>query len=150
MRTNHLTVNGVDLDGPAWSITNLETEISKRQTYGDNLRIDGANGKRPLIHRIDEVVMQFQLVVRGLVDRTGAGYTSAAHGFKANCDYLIANLGLGLATGDGSVTATYHDADGTTTKTAKVIVRSFTPGDLGTKRDGMCVLELVVPSGQFA
>lgn len=150
MRTNRLTVNSIELDGPAWHVTNLETEISKRQTYGDTLRIPGAPGRRATIHRRDQVVMQLQLIVRGVVDRNGTPQANAAHGFKANCDYLIANLGLGSTSGDGTVTATYHDADGTTTKTASVIVRSFTPGDLGTHRDAACVLELVVPAGQFA
>lgn len=145
-RSNYLEVNSVPLSTPAWWITNLETEIVKRVTRGNNPVLPGATGRRRYRRYIDECVYQFQMVVRGIVKWDGTPYTNPSQGFTENAEQLTANLGFANST---AVTATWHRI-GSSSKTASVDIVHFECGDLGTQRDAKAVLEIVAPAGLFA
>lgn len=147
-RDSYLVVNSVVLATPAWRILNLDDEMSSdSDVRGQDRLIPGSAGVRAKKRRRAVTVKQFEMWIGGAYDQTGAAYSDRRMGLITNVEYLKANLGLGYATGDGTVTATWHRYD-TTTKAAAVHVTHFEVSDLN-KRDVKAVLEISIPSGQF-
>lgn len=148
-RSSYLTVNGVDLATAAYWITNLEPEMLRGPTLrGSDTVIPHATGVYANRRRVTAKVLQFQMIVTGDFTNTGSAASDWRAQILTNVEYLTANLGLAYATGDGTVTATWHRYGGST-KTASVHVQSFETSDL-VKRHVAAVLELSVPSGAFS
>lgn len=147
--TEYLEVNGVPLATPAWQITNLLPEMVSGATLrGSDIVIPHATGVLANKRRITATVKQFHMQIFPFKKWDNTAYTDRLTGLMTNTEYLTANLGLAYATGDGTVTATWHRQDATT-KSASVTVTSFTTRDLGMAIvEG--VLELSVRDGVFS
>ena len=148
-RTEYLEVNGVALSTPAWWITNLTPEmLASPAVKGKDMDVPHAVGVLPNPRRVTVTVKQFQMVIVGTADRDGATPANYRAGLVANVEYLLAHLGIGLSTGDGTVTAIWHRWDATTT-TGPVHVLGLHVAELN-KRVVNAVLELSIPGGTFS
>lgn len=142
----YLTVNSVDLQSPAWLITDL-ADLERLQKRGRDRIIPGSAGFVSNPRRLAGLTMLFPLVVVGDVDRLGNLVADVREGLRDNIDYLRANVAQVASASTTAVTATWHQAGGTTL-TAQVHVESLEFSQFGEAiREG--VLELAVPAGRF-
>lgn len=142
-----LTINGVDLVGPAWDVVNLRKLWTVTATRGSNVLIPTVQGKKARRLRVDEVNHTLDMVIIGEYDRLSSENADPVVGLEANINYLRANVTDPTGTGDGTLAATLTMPSGAT-RTADIQVNSFT---IGEGLDSMCLatLDITVPSGAF-
>lgn len=145
-RTNYLVVNSMPCATAAWWITNLEEEINKASALkGGDLDLPAASGALGFPRRRAATVYQFEMLFRG--DYASDGTTQTyKHGLGVNIRQFRDGIGLASSSGDGTVTAVYHDPDGSSTLTTTVHILRFETAVLDHK-NAKAVLEVSSPSG---
>lgn len=145
----YLEVNSVPLDTYAWRVLSYGDLFNGPQLRGRDLVMHGATGQRPYPRIVDASVVSLSLHVFGHRDQDGVAIADPLIGLMQHRDYLRANLGLGLTTGDGTVPAVFHrdtldDLAGDVTVLAIADWRNR-GGFEATFR-----LDLSIPDGEFA
>lgn len=148
--TGRLTVNSVDLWGPAWvapSLTRLWFDFEER---GESVLLPGAPGRRSNPTRYDEVEVLLPFFLNGVEDHLGAPYASAWQGLADNLDYLYTNVFAPVTTGRGTVAASLESPDGLSTKTADVRMLPLQVAEeIEDPTYVAGVITLIIPAGRF-
>lgn len=147
--SEYLTINSVPLATPAWKTVDVAPLFDSAPQRGENRVVPHANGRVAYLRRNDEWPIQLNLVIFGAYDQNGVLASNKRLQLLTNIEYLKTNVVAPTGTGDGTRTAVWTQAGGTT-KTAPVHVLRLTcaqivPGSASVR----AVLELVVPAGQF-
>lgn len=149
LRDEYLVVNGITLCIRAFQITSLAALLDDAPLRGDDRIVPGATGVLPYKRRRTVSVRTLPLFVDGAWDRLDAAVANPRNGLIANLEWLKANLGIALASGDGTVTAVWHRPDGST-KTAAVHVLGLIGVQKTSPATAMTTLDLSIPAGVFA
>lgn len=147
--TTYLEVNSVPLDTYAWRCLSYGDLFSAPPVRGGDLVMPGAVGQRPYPRVIDAAVKSLSMLVRGYVDQNGTPIANALEGLMSNRAYLVANLGLGLSTGDGTVAATFHRG-GLASLTGTVTVLAIADWQNIGGREATFRLDLSIPDGELS
>lgn len=148
-RTSYLEVNSVPLSLVSWWIRDLDKAMLTAPALSGNDRPLHQGAVKSYPRYKTSTRRQFQMVIVGEYDRNGVAQSDPRAGATLNVEYLLANLGLGLTTGDGTVSAVWHRWDGTT-KTANVTVLDLALGELDKRAHMNAVLDLLVVPAGFA
>lgn len=109
--SGQLTLNSVLMHRAAFCIPDL-LPLRPKQVRGSDRIKPGAVGVLGGRRRITVVQWQLAIFVTGLYDTDGVRFStlglSRYQVLESNLDYLDANTGIGFATGDGTVTATWN------------------------------------------
>jgi hypothetical protein len=146
----HLVINGVNLHNPhgAWGILDPSAVAGTGNFRGGNVEIpQGDDLPFPRDHATTQY--DLPLAVAGDVDHaTGATNDDPYQGVLDNLAFLKANLGFADQSGDGTVSASWVQPDGTTITTT-VTMLPFQPQLLaGGHATG--TLSFEVAAGEFA
>ncbi len=148
VKTEYLEINGVPLATPAWRITDLTALYDAPEVKGDDL--DVSHGVMiPKLRRVTRTRKVFPMVIYGQWDQEGNfNGDNARLGLLTNVDYLLTNVVLPSAVGDGTHTAIWH-LPGGGTRTAQVHV--IPPLRLGaaSRTSQLATLDISVPAGRF-
>lgn len=142
-----VTLNGVLLWTPAFAAMDIWSLNDDADVRGRSVVIPGANGNKPKPRRRTATRKDLGLIVVGGVNRFGAEIAAGPRqGLIDNVAYLRTNLGVGLQTGDGTVTLSWQQPSGTTL-TEPVTVEQVRRGPT---LPGFCcrvVVSMEVPAG---
>lgn len=139
-----LTVNGVDMIGPAWQITNLIGLWRKPTVTIINRRRTGQLGRKAYPPIIDETHVTVPIVIIGDCDQDGTPYDNKQIGLESNLNFLIYNV---LAPVDPSHSCTLTMPSGETR--TGIIQFGDMPIDDGAAYSGDTIettLEIILPS----
>lgn len=145
--TEYLEINSVPLATPAWRITDL-TALNRSAEQRGTDRLLPLAGIRSLPRHptVTSFVLPFR--VWGHMDREGTPYADPRAGLKANLAVLHSAIFDPVQTGDGTRSATWHQAGGTTvTKDVKVL--PWTPSAV-SPRSQRGDLVITITTGRFA
>lgn len=142
-----LEVNGIDLATHAWRITDL-TELLGSRVRGDDRLIPHVDGVRAFRRRRTARVITLPMLIFGRKDPDGVPIADPLQGAIDHMLYLDANLGIGSATGDGTVPAIWHLPDGGTLEADVHVLGLIGTTDIAY---GMfrTTLDISIPSGRF-
>lgn len=146
----YLTLNSVPLDTFGWRVLSYDELLAGPELRGEDLTMPTAAGVRPYPRRIAATVRSLSVVVDGRFDEDGVPNTDPFEGMIVNRDYLRANLGIGLTTGDGTVPAVFTRGDlpdltGDVTVLAMADWRTFA----AREGHGSFRLDISIPDGEF-
>lgn len=142
----YLEVNDVPLATPAWRILDLSALFGSPALRGSDDLIPGVAGVIPNPRRITVTTLALPMAIFGERDREGVAHPSVREGLMLNIDELLAQVAE-PATGDGTVEAVWHRADGGTL-TADVHVLGLPIRSLGPTA-ALATLQLSIPQGRF-
>lgn len=146
--SEYLVINDYPFATPAARITSLvplfRGPASRR---GNDLVMNGANGRRPYARILDTTELVFAGTIWGDRDREGVAHSTPRAGLTLNLDEIHAEVLAIPATVAGTVEAEWHRADGATW-TADVIVEDFTVRAL-SPRAVEFALTISIPAGWF-
>jgi hypothetical protein len=147
----YLVLNSVPLDTYGWRVLSYDDLLSGPVLRGDDVVMPTAAGVRPYPRRIDVAVRSLSVVVDGRFDEDGDPYDDPFEGMIVNRDYLRANLGIGLTTGDGTVPAVFNRGD-LTDLAGDVTVLAMSDWQTVAAREGFGSfrLDLSIPDGELA
>lgn len=153
-----LSISGVSLNRPAWSIMNLERLWQQVEVRGEDRLIPGVNGVIAYRRRVTTRTVDLDFAITGDVDQAGNPVADGLVGLETNLDYLYANAFEPLTTADGTRPATLTKPSGAT-RTANVhvtfhegVVVTVEMGTCGSNRNALMqgVVTLTIPTGRFA
>lgn len=145
----NLTIGGVAMNTPAWTVLNLSVLWSPADQRGSDRLIPGAAGVVAYPRRATVTRHSLQMLISGTHDRTGSAAANAFTGLQVNIDYLLANVVNPTGVGDGTRSAVLTMPDGTT-RTEPVHVVGLEVSDVvGNATWARAVLELSIPSGRI-
>lgn len=144
----YLEVNTVPLDTYAWRCLSYADLLSGPAVRGGDLVMPGAAGQRPYPRIIDATVKSFSLHVFGYLAQDGTPITDPLEGLITHRDYLLANLGLGESTGDGTVPAVFHRGS-LDDLAGDVTVVALTDWQTLRGREATFRLDLSIPDGEL-
>lgn len=142
-----LTVNGTSLHRACIQARDLSMLVDGADTRGADILVPAASGvlaqpRRETVTRRD---VPFWLI-GGLSWASGVEQ-EPRQGLIDNFDLMYASVGVGLQTGDGTVTATLLEPDGASTRSAAVTVLNCRRGVTRAGWWTPVVLSLSVPDG---
>lgn len=150
MADEYLELNGISLHVPgAWRAASLAALLDDAPTRGSDLMLPGATGQRGRRRRRDRSVRTIPMHIFGVNNVSGTPYADRKLGLVINAEYLKANIGIAYATGNGTVTATWHRTDGST-KTAAVHVLGLIGSVKHAPYWATSSIDISVPLGVFA
>lgn len=127
----YVDIDGVPLQTPAWTLTNLEALWAGPATRGQDRVIPGAAGVRSYRRRPTVTRQALALVIFGEWDWAGTYNPNPRLGLEANVDHLRANVTDPILDNPGTRIATLHLPSGAT-RTGAITVEDFTlSADLG-------------------
>lgn len=147
-----LTIDGVSLNTPAWSVVDLSPLWASFDTRGQNRLIPGAQGVLAYRKRITERDHSLAIVIIGDVDENGDAHADPVEGLEFNLDTLLAAL---LPDSDASKPAVLTLPSGTT-RNAEVQVEGFevVRSEIDAENHQYAALEgvinMTIPLGVFA
>lgn len=149
-RTDYLVINSVPLATPAWEIVDLSELWDATGVKGADIDIPHAHGSLAMPRRRAMTVYSLGINIYGQRDQENTVYPNPWNGLYTNIAYLRGNVTAPVSTGNGTVAATLHLPDGSSTLTANV-----TPlGGLRVKAEAhtmaRAVLTFSIADGQFA
>jgi hypothetical protein len=144
-RISYLEVNSIPLSLVSWWIINLDDVMNTGPTVVGADRPLHAGAVKNYPRYKTSTRKQFNMVIVGEYDRLAAAQTDPRAGVTLNAQYLINNLGLGSTSGDGTVTAVWHQWGGSA-PTASVTVLGLTLGAIDERAHMKAVLDLQVAS----
>jgi hypothetical protein len=143
--TEYLTIGTVPLATPAWRILDLTGLFSSADLVGDDRRFPGTSGVRAERRWATSTRIALPMVIWGDRNRENTPYGSVRIGLQTNLEALHAAI-VDPTTGDGTRTAVWTQASGTSTAPVHVlglIVRALSP------RSVNATLQLSIPQGRF-
>jgi hypothetical protein len=144
-----LSIGGVEMLCPAWTVLNLHVLQQPADQRGEDRLIPGANGVLALRRRNTVTRHGLQLLISGTHDRTGASVADRLEGLQANIDYLRTNVVEPTGSGDGTRSAVLTMPDGSA-RTEPVHVIGLEFGDLSLDGSWLrAVLTISIPSGRI-
>lgn len=145
----YVEIDGVPLQTPAWTTTNLWELWSGPDTRGQDVVIPGAAGVLAYRRRATVTRRALALVIFGEWKWDGTANTDPRAGLEANVAHLRVNVTDPTLDNPGTRTATLHLPSGATV-TGPVTVEGFTlGGDMG-EYACTAVLDLSVTLGALA
>jgi hypothetical protein len=146
--TGELTINGVVMHTPAWTIVDLTPLWMGATVRGFDRIVPFTPGVTPYRRRMTVTQHALPMVIIGSVDRLGVKYSDEWEGLEANIDYLRAFVVDPTNAGDGTLPATLELPSGTT-RTADIHVLRLA---LGRVQSGkmLATLDISIPEGVFA
>lgn len=144
-----LDIDGVALQTPAWTLTNLEALWAGPATRGQDRVLPGTVGVRSYRRRATVSRVALALVIFGEWDWTGGHNPNPRTGLEANVAHLRTHVTDPTLDNPGTRTATLHLPSGAT-RSGPVTVEDFTlSGDLGAHHVS-AVIDLSIPQGALA
>lgn len=146
-RPGTLTLNGVNMTGPAWQVCDLYLLWQDADQRGTDRIIPGTPGVLSYPRRANETTYTLPLVVTGYCNQSGTPYSNPYEGLQTNVAYLQTNVTQPVITGAGTVAAVMTMPDATT-RTAAVHVGPMRITDrLGPI--WLFTIDVQIPSGQL-
>lgn len=142
-------VNSTPLETYGWRTfgTGYDELLNCPALRGENLVLPGAKGRRPYPRVGDETPVSIPLLVNGATNPDGTPYDKPLSGLLANRDLLRASIGV-LASGDGTVTFTFH-RDDLDPWSGPVTVLGFYDWVTMGGTEAMTRLDLLIPDGEL-
>lgn len=109
-----LTIDGVALMCPGWTILTLGGFYGTPAELGTDRVIPGVDGVIPYKRRATVTRHSLPMVVVGQHNRLGVEYPEPYVGMETNLAYLLANVALPTGVGDGTRTAVWTRPSGAT------------------------------------
>jgi hypothetical protein len=125
--SEYCEIDGVPLNTPAWTHTNLFELWSGPTTRGTDRIIPGAAGALPYRRRATVRTVTLELVVYGDLAWDGTTYADARTGLFTNVGHLRTNVTDPTGIGDGTRTMILHLPDGST-RSGDIHVEGFALG----------------------
>jgi hypothetical protein len=157
--TGVLTVSGVALHGPCWTILDLTPLWVQADVRGDDRLLPGVTGVIPYRRRTTVTRHSLPMWVIGEVSWTDAAYADPWVGLETNLNYLYTNVVAPTGAGDGTRPGSLAMPSGAT-RTADVHILSLELGGTaagtashagGAAGAGVrATLELSIPDGRFS
>lgn len=145
-----LTVDGFEMNTPAWDLTNLQTLWIEYAVRTDSVTLPTAPGQRSYPGRMDQTEYELVLYVTGGADEAGVANSDPWMGLYENLQTLWANAISPVGTGRGTRPAVLTLPDGTTSLDADV---KFTPlraaDEISDPTFALYRTTLIVPAGRF-
>lgn len=142
-----VTVNGVLLWTPAFAVMDASPLNDDADMRGASLVIPGVSGTRPKPRRRTKTRKDLPMVVMGGVNSAGVEIADGPkQGLIDNVAYLRGALGIASQAGDGTVTLSWEQPDGTILN-EPVTVEGFRRGPTLPGYWCRAVLSLEVPAG---
>lgn len=145
----YLELNTIPLDTFAWRCLSYDDILNGPAVRGDDLVMPTAIGQRPYPRRIDRSVVALSMLVIGQYDEDGAEQADPFATMFEHRDYLRANLGLGLESGDGTVPATFYRGSLDPLE-GDVTVLAMAEWQVLGRGDATFRLDLSIPDGELA
>lgn len=147
--TYYLVVNSVPLDTYAWRCLSYGDLFSGPAVRGSDLVMPGVAGARPYPRQVAATVVSLSIHVFGWLAQDGSSISDPLVGLATHRDYLRANLGLGLTTGDGTVAATFHRGGAPADQTGYVHVLAMAEWQNVGGKEATFRLDLSIPAGEL-
>jgi hypothetical protein len=152
-RAEYLEVDGegaigyIPLATPAWEILDLSPLWDGPDVIGEDRHVPGY-GALSFRREVTASRRALPMMIYGEYAQDGVAYLDPREGLQTNLDYLLTNLVVPPAAGDGTRAAILHGPGGAT-KTANLQVlsplRTAPAGPLALRAS----LEVVIPAGRF-
>jgi len=142
-----LSIDGVGLFTPAWTVTSLASLYDDPDVRGGDRLIPGRTGVLPYRRRATATRHSLPFLVVGLVDDNGIVQSDPNAQLVTNLRYLKTNVTLPTNTGDGTRTAVLTMPDGTVVTEDIHVIGLHGDTLPGAMWAGM--LELSDPTGNF-
>ena len=151
--TGNLTIGGIDLNCPAWDITDLTPLWAEFDVRGDDRLLPGVAGVIPYRRRLDVTTHALAMLISGDVDRFGAVNANAWIGLEQNVAYLRANVVNPTNVGNGTRAAVLTMPSGATRNADVHALGLRVSSAVGARSEHAlikAVLQISIPAGVFA
>lgn len=147
--TEYLEINSVALATPAWRIDDLTPLYQEADQRGSDILIPHSSGVLAQQRRRTVTLVALGIWVFGESDQNGSAHSNPLYGLDVNVAYLRTNIVAPTGTSDGTRSATWHLANGSSTRTASVHVLGLDLSRMSpTTMKG--ALRLSIPAGRFS